>query len=133
MVDKFDKNTRSTIMSKIKGKNTKPEIYLRHELSKRGYKYRINHKISETNIRPDLVFVSKRICIFVDGCFWHGCPVCYESPKTNSLFWKNKIKRNKQRDVEQVRYLRKHGWKVIRIWEHELKRPSSVNKILRIL
>jgi DNA mismatch endonuclease (patch repair protein) len=72
--------------------------------------------------------VSRKTCIFIDGCFWHRCPKCYRPPKSNKRFWNQKLDRNVERDSEQNRYLRKNGWKAIRVWEHELK--SNVDKVI---
>ena len=133
MVDKFDKKTRSKIMSRIRGKNTKPEIILRREIFKLGYRYSLNHRFKELNFKPDLVMVSRKICIFIDGCFWHGCSKCYKEPKSNKKFWRLKIKRNQDRDKEQNSFLKKNGWKVIRIWEHEIncKLEKTIKKTIK--
>ncbi len=135
MVDRFNKEVRSRIMSKIKGKNTRPELLLRKALFKLGYRYGLNHRFKELNFKPDLVMVSRKTCIFIDGCFWHKCPNCYKHPKSNKKYWLPKIKRNAERDKEQNRYLKKNGWKVVRIWEHELKNDisKSIKKIERII
>ena len=120
MADKFSKEIRSKIMSKIRGKDTKPELLLRKSIFRRGYRYRINYRFKELNFKPDMVFVSKKLCVFIDGCFWHKCPRCYRTPKTHKKYWLPKIERNVERDRQQDTYLRKNGWKVIRIWEHEI-------------
>ena len=74
--------------------------------------------------------VSRRICIFVDGCFWHRCPKCYKEPKSNKDYWLPKIEKNVHRDKEQNKYLKKNGWVVIRVWEHELKNlDKTIKKI----
>ena len=129
MVDSVSKKVRSRIMSRIRGKDTSPEIILRRELFKRGYRYSLSHRFNELNFRPDIVMVSRRVCIFVDGCFWHGCPRCYRPPKSNKRYWVPKIRRNMERDKEQDRYLMKHGWKVIRVWEHGIN--SNLGKLLK--
>lgn len=122
MTDRFSKEVRSKIMSKIRGKNTKPEIILRKALFRRGYRYSLNHRFKELNFKPDLVMVSRKTCIFIDGCFWHGCKKCYRPPKSNKRYWIPKIRRNVGRDREQDKYLKKNGWKVVRIWEHEINK-----------
>lgn len=131
MADKFSKKTRSRIMSRIRGKDTKPEITLRSALHKLGYRYSLKYRFKELNFRPDIVMVSRKTCIFIDGCFWHRCPRCFKAPKSNKRYWNPKIARNVERDREQNRYLRKKGWKVIRIWEHEVeKNPERcINRI----
>jgi len=128
MPDRFSKEVRSKIMSEIRGKDTKPELLLRKEIFRRGYRYSINYRFKELNFRPDLVMVSRKACIFIDGCFWHGCPKCFKPPKSNKRYWKPKIARNKERDRQQNKYLKKNGWKVIRVWEHDLKK--DLKKVL---
>ena len=76
--------------------------------------------------KPDFVFRKERLCVFVDGCFWHGCPRHGTQPKQNATFWQEKIGRNKRRDRVVTRSLRRDGWKVVRIWEHQLHSPAAV-------
>ena len=131
MVDKFSKETRSIIMSKEQ-RNSKPEQILKKKLFSLGYRYSLKHRFNELNFKPDLVMVSRKTCVFVDGCFWHKCPRCYKEPKSNKRYWLPKIERNVQRDKEQNRYLKKNGWSVIRVWEHELKNlDKTIKKIER--
>ena len=106
-------------MSSIRGKNTKPELLLRRELFKRGYRYSLRYRFKELNFKPDLVMVSKKTCIFIDGCFWHGCPKHGTSAKANAEFWRDKIGNNKARDLDTNERLKQDGWLVIRAWEHE--------------
>ncbi|WP_171091047.1 very short patch repair endonuclease [Usitatibacter rugosus] len=81
--------------------------------------------------RPDFVFRESRLAIFVDGCFWHGCPICARPlPRSNRKFWQEKISGNRARDRRQSKQLRDQGWKVLRIWEHSFRRPEAV--VLRI-
>jgi len=116
-------------MSKVQ-RNSKPEQVLRKKLFNRGYRYSLNHRFKELNFKPDIVMVSRRICIFVDGCFWHRCPKCYKEPKSNKDYWLPKIEKNVHRDKEQNKYLKKNGWVVIRVWEHELKNlDKTIKKI----
>ena len=105
-------------MSRIRGKNTKPEIYLRRALSKTGLRYRLKSALPG---KPDIIFSATRVAVFVDGCFWHGCPKHSVRPKTNRKFWDTKIKANKKRDEIVNKLLKKSGWRVIRIWEHEIE------------
>lgn len=131
MTDIFTKRKRSEIMSLIHGKNTVPERIIRKALSAEGYSYRLqygSHKI-------DVAFPKDKIAVFVDGCFWHKCPVHFRMPKSNVSFWKKKILGNAKRDKKETRVLRKKGWRVIRVWEHELRRhPWKVlNRIKRSL
>ena len=131
-MDKISKEVRSHNMSKIKSKNTKPEILLRKLLWANGLRYRIHYKLSGS---PDIVFVSNRLAVFVDGCFWHKCPKCYVEPKSNTAFWKEKARKNRERDKRNERALKKSGWGVLRVWEHEIKKNPSktVQKITKKL
>lgn len=117
------KGKRSKVMSAIHSKDTVPERILRKALHMSGYRYSLKHKIG--NIRPDMVLVSRKICIFIDGCFWHKCPKCYRAPSSNRKYWLPKIERNVSRDKEQTRLLKKAGWKVIRVWEHEIRKDAN--------
>jgi DNA mismatch endonuclease, patch repair protein len=88
------------------------------------------------SVRPDFIFQRPKIAVFVDGCFWHGCPKHVIWPKGNAAFWKKKILANKARDRRVNRVLRTQGWKVIRVWEHDLKRrdePKLVRRLRRLL
>ena len=109
-------------MSQIKGKNTKPEEQVRKYLFSRGYRYRKN--VSNLPGKPDIVLPKYKTCIFVNGCFWHkheGCKY-FVWPKNNAEFWKKKITGNVERDLRQQNELRLLGWKVVVIWECELKK-----------
>lgn len=129
MADVLTKEQRSKCMSNIRGKNTKPELLLRRALWKKGYRYRLHYGIH--NI--DIAFPGKKVAVFVDGCFWHKCPKHFVEPKSNRDFWISKIQKNVQRDKKVARILQKEEWKVIRIWEHELKQnpTHALNKIER--
>lgn len=125
MADVLTKKQRSYNMSRIKGKNTKPEIILRKLLSKAGLKgYRLHYLLFG---KPDIVFVSKKVAVFIDGCFWHKCPECFIKPATKTAFWTAKIRGNVKRDKQVTKELRKTRWTVLRFWEHEIKRnPAKV-------
>jgi DNA mismatch endonuclease (patch repair protein) len=118
MADVLTPRQRSRCMSRIRGKNTRPEIVIRKKLWSLGLRYRVNYKLPG---RPDVVFVSRRLAIFIDGCFWHRCPLHYQSPATNRLFWETKITSNVQRDRDVEAQLAREGWTVLRFWEHEVK------------
>lgn len=111
----------SKVMSAIKGKNTKPELYLRKALWQCGIKgYRLHLK--GVPGKPDVAFPGKKIAIFVNGCFWHRCPYCApSSPKTHTEFWKLKFTRNQERDKQKTAALEAMGWQVITIWECQIK------------
>lgn len=128
MVDVLTPAQRKYCMSRISGRNTKPELLLRQLLWSRGVRYRLNYKIPG---RPDLVFVRKRVAVFVDGCFWHRCSLHYVKPKTRSEFWEKKIQGNVERDKKNNAALKKSGWTVVRIWEHEIKQDVEAC-VLRI-
>lgn len=118
---------RSRNMAKIKGRNTAPELKLRKALWHSGLRYRVNLKIHR--ILPDIVFPSRKIAIFIDGCFWHGCPIHYVFPRTNTRFWQSKLNLNVKRDMEQTVKLLSLGWKVLRFWEHEI--DKNLDQVLR--
>jgi len=126
---------RSEIMRKIKGKDTTPEKILRKMLWKYGYRYRKN--VSNLPGKPDIVFVKKRVVIFVDGEFWHGYN--WEEKKkrisNNKEYWIKKIERNMERDRKNVEKLQNMGFYVIRFWEHEIKKDldTCIKKICKIL
>ncbi len=82
--------------------------------------------------KPDFVFPKLRLAVFVDGCFWHGCPRCYSEPKSNRAFWRRKIAANRERAVAVKRELRQSGWRVFRIWQHELKRKNESRLLGRL-
>ena len=100
--------------------NTKPEVVLHSELHKLGYRYRkdLPLKVNDVRVRPDIVFTARKVAIFVDGCFWHVCPVHGRQPTTNEWYWTPKLRRNMERDERANEALRTAGWQVIRIWEH---------------
>jgi DNA mismatch endonuclease, patch repair protein len=84
--------------------------------------------------KPDFAFREQRLLLFVDGCYWHGCPRCYRRPSSNTEYWDAKVLRNRARDVRTTAALKREGWRVIRIWEHQLSSPHSVlRKILTAL
>lgn len=129
------KEITSKVMSANKAKNTTPEIKFRELLSQEGIKgYRINlKKVAGT---PDIAFTKHKVAIFINGCFWHRCPYCKPSlPKTHRDFWKQKFTKNKIRDKEKVAALRKGGWKVLTIWECQIKKhpDRSVIRVRTIL
>ncbi len=123
MADLFTKEQRSRIMSKIRYKDTKPELKLRHFLYNRGYRYRVNYGPEKI----DIAFPSSRIAIFIDGCFWHGCPKHSHIPKSNRSYWLPKLGRNIERAKEKDVRLRGNGWVIFHVWEHELIGTGKIN------
>lgn len=132
MADKLTPIERHNNMAAIHGKDTKPEMVVRRYLWGHGFRYRLNHP--RLPGKPDIVMRKYRTCIFVNGCFWHGHEGCryYTIPKTNTEFWVNKVKRNKERDVKVQHELAAMGWHCITIWECELK-PKVREKTLESL
>jgi len=115
------------------GGNTAPERRLRSALHRAGLRFFKDYRpISEVRCTADLVFPKKRVCVFVDGCFWHGCQHHFKCPKTNREWWQEKIESNRSRDREQTKILTMHRWKVIRIWEHALDSHSLLETVRRI-
>ena len=108
-------------MRAVKSSNTKPEMHLRKALHRLGYRYRLNVKTLPG--KPDLVFAKHRTVIFVHGCFWHGhnCKRGARAPKTNAKYWREKIAQNKARDQRNQSALTENGWRVIIVWECELR------------
>ncbi|MEX8193115.1 very short patch repair endonuclease [Comamonas guangdongensis] len=117
---------RSANMSRIRGTDTGPELLLRKALWKKGLRYRLHSKIEGT--RPDIVFKSRRLAIFIDGCFWHGCPLHYVRPRSRSEFWAEKLRSNTARDQAQTSLLVEKGWTVLRFWEHEVE--GELNQVV---
>ncbi len=131
MTDVFNKKKRSQVMSKIRGRGNKDtELALIRILR--------NHKITGWRRhqpifgRPDFVFRARRLAVFVDGCFWHSCPLHATKPKENAAFWRKKFKSNKARDQLVARELRTRGWKVMRLWEHDLTLKNERKVVQRL-
>ncbi len=125
MPDVFTKEKRSEVMSKIRSKGNKG-TELRLIAIMRGAGITGWRRGQPVFGRPDFVFRRERVAVFVDGCFWHGCPKCYRRPKSNRKFWDGKVARNRARDGEVTRTLRRAGWRVVRIWEHQLRHAGRV-------
>lgn len=120
---------RSQQMSRIRSKNTRPEIVFRRLLWSKGHRYRVHAKTPVG--RPDIVFTSQRVAVFVDGCFWHGCPDHYVRPRSSVDVWEAKLASNVRRDIEQTRALEDLGWRVCRLWEHQVfeNAPQAVRQV----
>jgi len=101
--------------------DTRPELLLRSEIHRRGLRFRKDLRVDAGGlwVRPDIVFTRLRLAVFVDGCFWHSCPVHAAAPKANSAFWAEKMARNRARDAQQTIALQEAGWLVLRVWEHQ--------------
>lgn len=124
-MDVHDKETRSYNMSCIKGKNTRPEEIVRKYLFSQGFRYRKNDKRLPGT--PDIVLPKYKTVIFVNGCFWHGHEGCryFVIPKTNTEFWTKKIETNRNRDIRKINDIQILGWKVIVVWECQLKKEKA--------
>ena|SRR5208283_1129248 len=129
MTDVLTREQRTRNMSNIRGKNTGPELKLRKLLWSHGIRgYRIHYNLPG---KPDIVFTKKKIAIFIDGCFWHKCPVCFQEPETRKEFWMKKIQSNVERDDRVNFRLKSDGWTVMRFWEHDVrKNPDDVIKYI---
>ena len=107
-------------MSAVRTVGTQPELRLRSAVFRRGLRYRVGEKpLADLRCSPDLVFRGSRVAVFVDGCFWHGCPYHPSWPKSNAEWWRRKIEHNRTRDVAWTAALTQAGWLVLRIWEHD--------------
>lgn len=133
MTDIFSKTKRSEVMSRIRSRDTKPERLLRGALWSAGLRYRVSP--AYVFGRPDIVFARPRLAVFVDGCFWHGCPTHYQQPRNNFRKWRGKFLQNRNRDRKVNRKLRGDGWRVIRIWEHSVNKDigACVARVQRAL
>jgi len=115
-------------MSRNRGKDTGPEVALRVLCWSSGLRYRLDVKIIG---KPDFVFVREKVAVFVDGCFWHGCPAHYNAPKTRSDFWEAKLHKNRLRDEMVTKELQDSGWLVLRYWEHDIKTATQREERVR--
>lgn len=122
MADDRTSAQRSETMRSIRGRDTSCEVQLRSAVHRRGLRYSLRSRLPG---RPDLAFVRGRTAVFVDGCFWHGCPLHCRRPSTNRAYWDAKIARNESRDRRVDGELRALGWRVIRVWEHEVRRSPA--------
>jgi DNA mismatch endonuclease (patch repair protein) len=128
--DLLTREQRSRNMSRIRGKNTKPELLVRKLLHAKGYRYRLHGQSGAEKLpgRPDLVFAGRRKVIFVNGCFWHfhDCKAGQHAPAANAEFWEAKRTRTRERDAVQQEQLKAAGWKVLTVWECQLKDRSML-------
>ncbi|HLH07526.1 MAG TPA: very short patch repair endonuclease [Terriglobales bacterium] len=131
MADVFSREKRSEIMSRVRGRDNKATEFamvavLRHN---RITGWRRHPRLFG---KPDFIFSKQRVAVFVDGCFWHGCPKHSSRPATNQAFWKQKLARNKNRDKVVARTLKREGWRVLRIWQHEFAKGREQALVQRI-
>jgi DNA mismatch endonuclease, patch repair protein len=134
-MDKISEERRSWNMSRIRSKNTKPEIFVRSMLHRMGYRFRIHYK--KLPGKPDIVLPKYKTAIFVHGCFWHGHQNCkdFAPPKTRTEWWLNKISGNIRKDNENVSSLGEQGWRVIIIWECDLQhtKEETIKKLVNVI
>jgi len=126
-MDRFTPLQRSALMSQVRGKNTRPEERVRSLLHHMGFRFRLHRK--DLPGTPDVVLPRYRTVIFVHGCFWHRHPGCKKAsmPQTNREFWEKKLARNVERDAEVIRELTRTGWRVLVVWECELKNHEALS------
>ena len=132
MTDIVDKATRSRYMAAVKSRgNLSTETLMVSLLRKNRFKgWRRHYPIPGT---PDFCWPRQRVALFVDGCFWHGCPRCYQVPKSHVAYWRRKASMNRKRDKRVDRALRRENWSVIRVWECRLDRKGTISRIERKL
>lgn len=125
--------TKSEAMARVRTEGTEPELLVRRGLWRAGVRYRVNLRIE--GVRADIVFPRHRVAVFIDGCFWHACPVHGSTPSTNSGFWIEKLRSNADRDHRQTRTLTEAGWRVMRFWEHQVVEclPDVLSAITLVL
>lgn len=120
-------------MRRQRGRDTKPELALRHELWRRGLRYRVDvSPIRGSRRRADLVFTRARVVVYVDGCFWHSCPTHATVSKANREWWEAKLAANVARDRDTDALLEEAGWQVVRVWEHE-EPTSAADRVQRAI
>lgn len=133
-MDNLTKEQRKLCMSRIRNKNTKPEIIVRKILSKLGFRYRLHN--SKLPGKPDIVITKARKIFLINGCFWHQHKNCAKQamPKVNTEYWRPKLQRNVEKQEQDIKSLRKLGWKVYKIWECQTKNEQKLTqKLLKIL
>jgi len=129
-MDRVPPEVRSRIMSRIRSRDTGPEMEVRRALHRAGYRYRLHS--GDLPGRPDLVFRGRKVAVFVNGCFWHRCPWCRPGvPKSNSGFWGRKFRRNVDRDREAVLVLESMGWRAVTVWECRI--ADGLDELMSVL
>jgi DNA mismatch endonuclease, patch repair protein len=133
MPDKFSSEVRSKIMSSIKSKGTKLETEVMKTLWKRGLRFTRND--NEFYGKPDIVIERQKTVIFIDSCFWHGCPQHYKRPKSNQQYWDEKYRRNTARDQDVNEVYEYNKWHIMRVWEHDLKEDydGTIDRIMEFV
>jgi DNA mismatch endonuclease (patch repair protein) len=127
-MDRVSKATRSHIMASVRSRgNRSTELRMAQIMRASGLKgYRRHLPVAG---RPDFAWPKQKLALFVDGCFWHGCPRCNRPSKSNTSFWKKKVSDNRKRDVRVSRQLRREGWKVLRVWECKVQSRRTLDRV----
>ncbi|MEI9926236.1 MAG: very short patch repair endonuclease [Bradyrhizobium sp.] len=128
MVDRLTPSRRSWLMSRVRGKNTTPELRVRKVAHALGLRFRIHR--ADLPGKPDIIFPSRRLAVFVHGCYWHRHPNCAKASAPSSSFWAKKFASNVRRDLRVQSELKSLGWKVVVIWECETKKPKALKSIV---
>jgi DNA mismatch endonuclease, patch repair protein len=132
-VPKASSEAARATMRANRGRDTGPELAVRRALHAMGLRYRVDHPLPfDRRRRADIAFTRAKVAVFIDGCFWHGCPEHGTTPRTNSRFWSEKIERNRERDTDTTKRLDELGWTVLRFWEHE-DPDESAERIARLV
>lgn len=127
MADTFSKPKRSKIMAAISSKHTKPEVRVRKALLVKGYHYKLHYGKEKI----DIAFPRAKVAVFVDGCFWHKCPFHSHLPKSNKSYWLPKLRKNVKRAKEKDVRLKRNGWRIIHIWEHDVHKMARITKRIK--
>src|SRR3989304_1996703 len=128
-MDTLTKKQRSWNLSMLKSKWTSPEKKIHNILKGRKIKHVMHPKIAGN---PDIILPETKTAVFIHGCFWHRCPKHFVMPKTRKKYWLSKIEKNTERDIKNSRKLRKAGWKILRIWEHDAKNLKRISKMFPV-
>jgi DNA mismatch endonuclease, patch repair protein len=130
-MDKLTKAERSSLMSRVRGKDSKPEMVVRRIVHRMGFRYRLH--AADLPGKPDLVFAARKKIVFVHGCFWHGhnCRAGRNKPATHTAYWNTKLERNVSRDRATTAKLRRLGWRVLSVWECQLREQERLTYLLR--
>jgi DNA mismatch endonuclease (patch repair protein) len=120
-------------MQATPSRDTGPEKTLRSTLQRMGLRFRKDEKpIDDIDCKADVIFQSAKVCVFVDGCFWHGCPRHFRPPKINTEWWMEKVRDNQERDKKKTKLIKKRGWVVLRYWEHAARHDNVIKIAERI-
>jgi DNA mismatch endonuclease, patch repair protein len=121
------------VMQATPSRDTAPEKALRSIMHRMGLRFRKDiEPIEGVRCKADVVFRKAKVCVFVDGCFWHGCPKHFRPPKTNTEWWLEKVQDNQERDTKKTMLIKKHSWMVLRYWEHEIQSDNAVKIAMKI-